>query len=254
LNQGLTKKDIICREFQIKKFNVKKIVPTVTMSININIDNMLKKRNEINKSSSSHITIYHCVIKAISDTIINYPLLYSVFYRKKIIMNKSLNINVPVSIDNHVEYIVLRKPDEKTFEEISAEMQKGMADIKAGSNLLMQSLEDLYRLNKLQKIIYTIKNYKNPVYFLDKYYGHFPVSNFGSFNVDSGATVLSQPIVAGIAVGRTGKVTGLSGGNIIQNNILPVTLSFDHRVMDGAYAGNFLNDLRKYMENIFLIL
>jgi len=250
VNQNLTEKDIICRDFQIGKFNTKKIIPTVTMKIDINIEKMLIKRNEINTTSSYHVTIYQYLLKAISETITKYPLLYSIFYKGKIIKYSSLDINVPVSINNHVEYIVLRNINTKSLEEIVREMDEGLTDIKSDSNLLMRSLQEMDKLNKLQKVIYKIKNFKNPVYFINKYYGQFPVTNFGTFNINSGTMVLSEPIIAGLAVGKAEKKLIVKDKITVEETILPLTISFDHRVMDGSYAGNFLNELKKYIENL----
>lgn len=250
MNNTFTKNDIVCRNFQIGKFNIKKIVPAVSMRVDINIDNLLSKRRKINEKSIVHVTIYQFLVKVIADILINYPLLYSLFYKSKIIYNSSLLINVPVSVDNHVEYIVVKNPNEKTVEDVALEIQKGIENIKSCSNVLMQSLIDMSKINKIQRIIYKLKNYKNPVYFMNKYYGYFPITNFGTFNVKIGTTVISEPVVSAMVIGKSENRLTLSNSSVRENIFLPVTLSFDHRVMDGAYAGNFLNDLKNYIENL----
>jgi hypothetical protein len=157
---------------------------------------------------------------------------------------------VPVSVDNHVEYVVIRNPETKSIEEISVEMQNGIRDIYSGSNMLMQSLIDQHKMNKIRRLLYKLKNYKNPVYFLEKYYGYFPITNFGSFHVDNGTTVLSEPIVAALVIGNAKKKLSFVDNVVHEANNILLTLSFDHRVMDGAYAGNFLTDLKQLIENI----
>lgn len=249
MNNDFTEKDIICRDFQIGKFNVKKIVPSVSMQIDVNIDNLLIKRDEINKNSKIHITLYQFLVKSIADVLINYPLLYSQFYKGKIITNRDLLVNIPVSVNNHVEYVVVRNPNEKAIEVVAEEIRKGIEDISNGLNILMQSLIEMSKMNRMQKILYKLINYKNPVNFLHKYYGYFPITNFGTFNIKNGITVLSEPIVAGIAIGKAHKNLFFVNNSIHENTNLSFTLSFDHRVMDGAYAGNFLNDLKNNIES-----
>jgi pyruvate dehydrogenase E2 component (dihydrolipoamide acetyltransferase) len=250
MNTSLTEKDIVCREFQMGKFDIKKIVPAVTMQMNVNIDKLLIQRDKLNKSSAYHITIYSYLAKIIADVIVNYPLLYSLFYKGKIIGSKNLILNVPVSVDNHVEYVVIRNPENKTVEDIAGEIQRGVQDISDGKNMLMQSLIEMGKMNKLQKTLYKLKNYKNPVYFLEKYYGYFPLTNFGTFNVNSGTTVISEPIVAAMSVGKAEKKIVIIDGNMTELKSISLVLSFDHRVMDGAYAGNFLNDLKLHIEKL----
>jgi pyruvate dehydrogenase E2 component (dihydrolipoamide acetyltransferase) len=250
MNRVFTEKDLICRNFQIGKFDARKIVPAVSMKMDVDIDIMLKKREELNGKRAVHVTIYQYLLKLIADTLIDYPLLFSLFYKGKIISPENLIINVPVSVDNHVEYVVIRNPETKSIEEISVEMQNGIRYINLGSNVLMQSLIDQHTMNKIQRLLYKLKNYKNPVYFLGKYYGYFPVTNFGTFHVDNGTTVLSEPIVAALVIGKSKKELSFVNNSVHEVNLISLTLSFDHRVMDGAYAGNFLSDLKQSIEHI----
>lgn len=246
----MTKNDLICRDFQIWKFDRKKIVPAVTMQMDINLDQLLLKRDELNKISKVHITIYRFLLKVIADVLVKYPLLFSLYYKKRITENRTLIISVPVSVDAHVEYIVIRNPNNKTLEEIATEMQDGIDKIKNGTNMLMNSLIELSKLNSIQKVFYKMKNWKNPFFFLENYYGYFPVTNFGTFQVNGGTTVLAEPIVSGLAIGKTETKLALVNNEVIKQNIISLTLSFDHRVMDGAYAGNFLNELKQRIEEL----
>lgn len=245
-----TANDKICRNFQIEKFDIRKMVPAVIMQNEVEIDNLLKKREAINKDSDIHITIYHQLIKLISDVLANYPLLYSSYYKNRIYPHDSLIINIPVSKDNHVEYVVLRDPDRKDILEIGKDIKNGIEGINKGTNILMNALIDMSKLSKFQKMLYKMRYFKNPIYFLDKYYGYFPVTNFGSFDIKSGATILSEPMIAALVIGKSEKRPVNKEDRIEERTFITMTLSFDHRVMDGSYGGHFLNDLKKEIEEI----
>jgi len=250
MNAVFTEKDLICRNFQIGKFDARKIVPTVTMQIDVDVDKLLTRREELNRNGEVHATIYQYLLKLIADTLVGYPLLFSLFYKGKIISPENLIINVPVSVENHVEYVVIRNPETKSIEEIAVEMQNEIRDIKSGSNMLMQSLIDQQKMNKIRRLLYKWRNYKNPVYFLEKYYGYFPVTNFGTFHISNGTTILSEPIVGALVIGKAEKKLSLVNNSVHETQSISLTLSFDHRVMDGAYAGNFLADLKQSIENV----
>lgn len=246
MNNEMSGKDVMYRDFQIGKFNPKKLVPAVSMSIEIKIDTLVA----IKAKQKIHITLYQYLLVEIAKTIIEYPYLYGFFYKNKILLNTTLDLNIPVSVDNHVEYIVIREADKKTYEDIALSMETGIAEIKSGTNILTNALEELNRLGKFKRILYKMHNFKNPEYFLKKYYGNLPVTNFGSFNVMSGVTAISEPVVSGLVIGKAYKRPDMVNGTIYESNYLVITLSFDHRVIDGAYAGIFLNNLKKNIEAI----
>lgn len=249
-NAIFTEKDKICRDFQISKFNVRKIIPAVNMQVDVCVDRLLSKREKMNQYGKVHLSIYSFLLKEIADVLVQYPLLFSLFYKKKIIFNKTLIINVPVSVDNHVEYVCIQNPEKKNYEEIAIELQNGITAIKRNENLLMNALTAINRLNKIGALCYKIRNFKNPVYFLEKYYGYFPVTNFGTFNAVRGTIILSEPVVAGLLIGAMFQRTTADKEHLVNEKIITISLSFDHRVMDGAYAGHFLNDLKNKIETL----
>ena len=81
-------------------------------------------------------------------------------------------------------------------------------------------------------------------------YGNFPITNFGSFGVKNGTPILSSPMIAVLCCGmiQSEPVTSKDGG-LASKEILPVTLVFDHRPIDGAYGGRFLSRLKNVMES-----
>lgn len=236
MQSALTQRDQIFRHYQINKFKREGIVPTVTMTVQIDVTRMLQLKDIINadRAFSSHITITHIVTKAVADTLKEYPLLFCFFNGKEIIENQVLAINIPVDVENHVEYIVVHNPDSKPLSVIAEEFADELNRIRSGNgtffNIIKQWHQTSSNLNS------------DPIEFLRRHHENFIISNFGSFHIDNGSLALAQPIISGLCVGSISP-------SYCGKYILPLTLSFDHRPVDGAYVGRFLNDVRKLLEN-----
>jgi len=241
----LTQRDIMFRQFQIHKFNRKRMVPAVSMTISVNASEIIKLKNALNKSNenSPHITVTHIVMKAAADTLIKHPILYSFFDGKRIVQNPELMLNIPVDVESHVEYITISSPESKSLSEISSEFRDELHNINSGNGKFMNFLLNINDMSFAGKLIYILK-LNGTFNFLREHYGNFPISNFGSFHIDNGTLVLSQPMIAGLCMGA---ITPLSGGEA-GTSILSLTITFDHRAIDGAYAGKFLNDLKTLLE------
>lgn len=248
MHMAFTEKDRICRKFQMKKFDIKKIIPVVTMQIEMNVDRLLSERQRINATSDVHVTVYSFLLKKIASVLVKYPLLYSLYYKKKIIAGERLILNIPVSVENHVEYVFIENAESKSVEEITSELQKGILLIKQGKNTLMNALMEMDKLNGLQALLYKMRCFKNPRYFIEHFYGNFPVTNFGTFDVTQGTMVLSEPMVAGMVIGKIRPNAIQGNAHDKEPRCVTISLVFDHRVMDGAYAGGFLNELEREIE------
>jgi len=85
--------------------------------------------------------------------------------------------------------------------------------------------------------------------------GTFTISNLGMFGVSSFDAIINPPQAAILAVGAAQKRLGLgAGGEIVENSILALTLSSDHRVVDGALAARFMAALKRFLESPELLL
>ncbi len=237
----ITKRDILFREFQIMKFNKKNMVPAVTMTVNIDTSQIMRLKDYLNSKNSNepHITVTHIIIKAVADTLIQYPVLYSFFNGKEIVENRELIVNIPVDVESHVEYIVIHRPESKTTEEISKECYEELNLINSGNGTFMNFLLRLSKMSIVQKIK-CFCGQEGKQRFLREHYGVFPISNFGSFHINSGTVAISQPMIAAMCFGSIVKDHG--------SQYLSLTLTFDHRAVDGAYAGKFLNSVRTCLE------
>jgi pyruvate dehydrogenase E2 component (dihydrolipoamide acetyltransferase) len=239
---ALTQRDQIFRHYQINKFKREGLVPTVTMTVQIDVTHMLELKDITNADGifSSHITITHIVSKAVADTLTYYPLLFCFFNGKEIIENQELAINIPVDVENHVEYIVLHNPDSKNLSTIAQEFATELNRIRSGNGTFFNVIKQWKQKPSNSNL--------DPIEFLRHHHGNFIISNFGSFHVDNGSLALTQPIISGLCVGSVKPSVYRQSNENVRAMILPLTISFDHRPVDGAYVGRFLNDVRKLLE------
>lgn len=243
MTQSYTQKDMMFRRFQIHKYRAEAMVPTVTMTITANITHLLELRAIANLEGkySSHITITHLVTKAIADTLKNYPLLFSFFTGKEIVENQELVIGLSVDVDQHVEYIVLHHPDCMSLYSIADETTEELNKIHAGNGTFFKVMKELMENSS--------GSHHDPFEFCRQYLGNFPISNFGSFHADNGTLSIAQPIISGVCIGSAKQSACWQAGQWQECMLLPITISFDHRPLDGAYVGKFLDNVRKLLEN-----
>ncbi|HBE76252.1 MAG TPA: hypothetical protein DDW65_00470 [Firmicutes bacterium] len=241
MQAAMTQRDLMFRKFQIMKFNRKKMAPAVTMTINVDASQILKLKDNLNNQSSdaSHITVTHIIMKAVASALMQYPILYSFFNGKDIVENKELILNIPVDVESHVEYIVIHSPESKSLAEIAAECHEELNSIHSGNGTFMKFLLSFNKMSMVRKIIHFCGP-NGAIRFLREGYGNFPLSNFGSFHINSGAVAISRPMIAGLCIGVIAKEQ--------ERKSIPLTLTFDHRAVDGAYAGKFLYDVKTLLE------
>ena len=234
------------RKFQIEKFKRSCSVPCVSMTMDICVEKLLAERLNYNNSikKEDKITLTHILIKAVSKALKQFPDLYGYFDGRRVISFENIKINLPVAEGNHVEYVVIENPDTKSLKEISHEVKSEVENISKGRGTFYLSLKGLFMLPAFARSIVTSIPFvrRRSAY---KNYGNFPITNFGSFGIKNGVPVISSPMISVLCLGAIQKASDKL--NIC--NILPVTLVFDHRPIDGAYGGKFLNCLKELIEN-----
>ena len=250
MRSGTTQEDVIFRHFQIQKYDTKRIAPAVTMMIKVNVSQLLELRKLLNNSEeyTSHITITHMVIKAVSNTLVQYPILYSFFNGTKVVDNPELVLSIPVDIDNHVEYLMIHQPDSKTLGEIANEFENDLKIIHKKEGELLKFLQRVEAVPSwISKLYMTLPG--RDIRFLREHYGNFSISNFGSFNVDNGSLALMKPTIASLCMCKISPAIIVDNNNEFKTLMnLPLSIVFDHRAVDGAYVGRFLNDVKDLLE------
>ena len=136
---------------------------------------------------------------------------------------------------------VLHNPNQKNLVQISNECKTEAECIHSGKGSFMQNLLKIYKNpSSLAK--------ENLVEIIQKVYGNFVISNFGSFGVDSGSLALSKPMCAGLCIGKLKPQLLKTTNGIEEIMKFYLTISFDHRIVDGAYVGQFMKDVQKKIE------
>ena len=203
----------------------KQTVPHFYVSTNIELDALLKLRAELNAKSPKEgagafkLSVNDLVIKACALALRRHPMVNSTYTEEAIIQYDDVDISIAVAIPDGLITPIIRKADAQGLAAISNSMKDLGARAKAG---------------KLK-----------PEEFQG---GGFSISNLGMFGVTEFAAIINPPQSAILAVGAGEKRAVVKGDNIVVATVMTVTLSCDHRVVDGALGAEFLATLKSIIE------
>jgi pyruvate dehydrogenase E2 component (dihydrolipoamide acetyltransferase) len=198
----------------------KQTAPHFYVTMEIDMDAAIEFREKLNKANSSKISFTDIIIKATASTLMRHPQVNASYLGDKMRQFGYAHIAVAVALDEGLVTPVLRNCE-----------QKGIARI----NLELHDLADRARIRKLKP---------------EEYQGAtFTISNLGMFDVDEFVAIINPPEGAILAVGSIKQKPIVRGGGIFIGKTMKVTLSSDHRIIDGAVAARFLQDFKKTMEN-----
>lgn len=200
--------------------------PHFYLTVSIDMDNAIQARKSINSSiSPSKISFNDFVVKAVAASLIDHPKVNASWYGDFIRYNKHVHIGVAVAVDDGLLVPVVRFANEKSLTQIGEEVK-----------LLAQKAKD----KKLQP---------------EEWEGNtFTISNLGMFGIDEFTAIINTPDACILAIGGIQQVPVVKNGEIVPGNTMKVTLSCDHRVVDGAVGSSFLNTFKNYLENPVLLL
>ncbi len=199
-------------------------VPHIYITIELDMSKAIALRQEINQLGEPPVSFNDMVIKACGLALRNYPLANASYVDGGIKYNEQVNVGFAVATKGALYVPVIRDADKKNLRQIAAETRALIG--KARENKL--SPQDLSG-------------------------GTFTVSNLGMYGVEEFQAVVNQPEAAILAVGAITQKPVVQDGQIVIGNRMRVTLSADHRVLYGADAAEFLNELRKFLENPLLL-
>jgi len=231
-------RDRFFRQFQKEKFDPRNAVPAVSMTVSADIRALQVARKSYNEALSGNgVSLTHALVKAAGVALRDFPEIYSAFDGSRIVYSANVRINLPVAEQNHVEYVLIDSPESKSVAEIGAIVRDEIARIRAGRGRFYEVLCKGRKVPSiLRKAISSIPDVR--IRNFNAYYGNFPITNFGSFGVETGVPVIASPAIAALCVGAAGQ----------GSTLLPLTLVFDHRCVDGARGGAFLGALKKLLE------
>lgn len=203
----------------------KQTVPHFYVTTNIEIDALLKLRAELNAKSPKEgagafkLSVNDMIIKACAVALRRHPMVNSTYTEEAIIQYDDVDISIAVAIPDGLITPIIRKADAQGLAAISNSMKDLGARAKAG---------------KLK-----------PEEFQG---GGFSISNLGMFGVSEFSAIINPPQSAILAVGAGEKRAVVKGDNIVVATMMTVTLSCDHRVVDGALGAEFLATLKSIIE------
>ncbi|MEP6646446.1 MAG: pyruvate dehydrogenase complex dihydrolipoamide acetyltransferase [Saprospiraceae bacterium] len=211
---------------QMRKIIAKRLVeskfsaPHFYLTMKIKMDRTIASRKLINEQSGLKISINDFVIKGCATALRMHPAINSSWLGDKIRVNKNINIGVAVAVEDGLLVPVLFGAD-------------GMGLSEMNSTIAL--LAEKARQKKLQP---------------PEMQGNtFTVSNLGMFGIDEFTAIINPPDSAIMAVGTIADELNLVDGKVTSSSIMKVTLSCDHRVVDGASGAKFLQTFKQLMEN-----
>jgi pyruvate dehydrogenase E2 component (dihydrolipoamide acetyltransferase) len=202
-------------------------IPTFYLTIEIEMDNTLALRKQINGSipEDRKISVNDIIVKAAAMASMRHPFVNSSYQDKTIRFYDQADVGVAVAVDEGLITPVIRGANLKGFGQISTEVKE---------------LAGRARAKKLQPEEYTGAT--------------FSISNLGMFGIKEFTAIINPPEAAILAVGGSNAMPVVRDGQIVVRNIMNVTMSCDHRVIDGATGAKFLQTFKEMLENPGMML
>lgn len=203
----------------------KTTIPHFYLTIEMNMKRAIDFRTSLNEITGTKISYNDIVMKAAALALRENPKANSSFYTDKIVQHGRIDISVAVAVDEGLITPVIRNTDQKTLAEISAETKE---------------LAKRAREGKLKPEEFTN--------------GTFTVSNLGMYDIEDFAAIINPPEGAILAIGAIVEKPVVENGQVVAGHTMKVTMSCDHRVVDGAIGAQFLQSFKKIMENPLLLV
>ena len=207
---------VIAKRLGESKFSA----PHFYLTMEINMDNAMTARAQMNEVSDVKISFNDMVVKAAAMALRKHPAVNSSWMGDFIRQYQHIHIGVAVAIEEGLIVPVIRFADQKTLSQIAAESKE---------------LAGKARGKKLQPNEFTGNT--------------FTISNLGMMDIEEFTAIINPPDSAIMAVGRIKEVVVRKGDGFGVTNVMKITLSCDHRSVDGAVGASFLQTFKKYLEN-----
>ncbi|WP_042346988.1 dihydrolipoamide acetyltransferase family protein [Bacillus massiliigorillae] len=203
--------------------------PHVTINTEVDMTNTMDMRNslleKIQSKTGYRLSYTEIIVKSVAHTIKSHPMLNASLNGNQIDLHSEINIGVAVAIPNGLVVPVIRNANQKGFSDLAVESK----------NLAKKVRENKINADELQG-------------------GTFTISNLGMYDVDSFTPIINQPESAILGVGRIREQVVSHNGAIEVRPYMSLSLSFDHRVIDGAPAAHFLTDLKAVLEKPYELM
>jgi len=209
-------RSIIAKRLGESKFSA----PHFYLTMEINMDNAIAARTQLNEVSPVKVSFNDLVVKATALALRQHPAVNASWLGDKIRRYSHIHIGIAVAIEDGLIVPVIRFADQKTLPQIAAESKE---------------LAGKAKNKKLQP---------------NEFSGNtFTISNLGMKDIDEFTAIINPPDSCIMAVGRIKEVVVKKAEGFAVSNVMKITLSCDHRSVDGAIGAGFLQTFKKYLEN-----
>ena len=199
--------------------------PHFYLNLSIDMSNAIAARKAINDQGIFRVSFNDMVVKAAAMALRKHPAVNSSWLEDRIRYNEHVHIGVAVAVEDGLLVPVVRFADGKSFAGIGEEVRDFAAKAKS---------------KKLQP---------------EDWEGNtFTISNLGMFGIESFTAIINPPDACILAIGGINEVPVVKDGVVVPGSVMKVTLSCDHRVVDGATGAAFLQDFKNLLENPVLML
>lgn len=210
---------VIARRLAESKFSA----PHFYLTMDIDMDNAMSARKAINEQGMK-VSFNDMVVKACAMALKKHPVINSSWLGDRIRYNDHVHIGVAVAVEDGLLVPVVRHANTKSFAQIGAEV-KVFAEKAKAKKLQPQDWEG----------------------------NTFTISNLGMFGIEEFTAIINPPDACILAVGGIKQVPVVKNGQVVPGNVMKVTLSCDHRVVDGASGAAFLNTIKSFLEQPVLM-
>ena len=207
---------VIARRLAESKFSA----PHFYLKMEINMDQAIAARTQLNEVSPVKVSFNDFVIKAVALALRQHPAVNASWMGDKIRRYHHVHVGVAVAIEDGLIVPVVRFADNKTLPQIAAEAKELAAKAKS---------------KKLQPNEFTGNT--------------FTISNLGMMDIDEFTAIINPPDSCILAVGRISEKIVRKADGFAATQVMKVTLSCDHRSVDGASGAAFLQTVKKFLEN-----
>ena len=198
--------------------------PTVTANLSVDMSAMKAYREQL-KAKEIKVSYTDLLVKFVAKALTEFPLLNCSVQDNKIIYKHYVNMGVAVALDNGLVVPNIQDADKKSLTQISAEV-KELAKLAREGKLPPEKLQG----------------------------GTFTITNLGMYGIESFTPIINQPEVAILGVNTMEDKVVVRNGEMVIRPIMNLSLTADHRVVDGSVAAQFLQRVKALMENPALML
>ena len=208
----------------------KQIIPHTVLINELEVDQLVELRQSLKNQelyADVKITYMPFIMKAVVKALQAFPIFNSSFDQEndQVVLKKFYNLGMAVDTPDGLIVPVVKNADDLTIVGLAKETRR-LAELTRDRKVQLADLKD----------------------------ATFSITNFGSIGVPFGTPIINHPEVAILGVGNITRKPVVRGDQVVPGYVMPLSLAVDHRIIDGADAGRFLNLVKQLLENPSLLL